>query len=148
MSLDEKLEGVKLAEKIKQIDNENKDIARRGIINLLGNMTFYFGLGVYSGITNLNVFGVENLKGLLLVSSVTSTPFSYLTTVALHNEDRIKRLAGLEEPAKSPLLRILEKAKSYVGTSVASEATGVMADATSFYAGYYVVKGLTKLLNR
>ncbi len=65
MSLDKKLEGVKLAEKIKQIDNENKDIARRGFIDLLGNMVFYFGLGVYSGITNLNVFGVENLKWLL-----------------------------------------------------------------------------------
>ena len=148
MPLEEKLEGVKLVEKIKQIDEENEDIAYRSVISLLGNMVLYAGLGVYSGLINLNMAQMNNIKGLLFTSALTSTPFSYLTTVYLHNEDKIRRLAGWEETVRSPLLKILEKAKLYVGTSVATEATGILTDEICFYVGYGAAKVVTKLLNR
>ncbi len=109
-------------------------------------MALYAGLGFYSGIINLNIAQMNNIKWLISVSAITSLPFSYLTTVCLHNEDKIRNLAGWEKTVNSPLLNILKKAKLYVGTSAATEAVGVITDGICFYLGYGIEKAATKLL--
>ena len=152
MTLDDQLGKVNVTEKIKQINEENEEIAHRDVLSYLVNIAIFAGTGCYMGLTNQSMIQLKNVEALFESTAVASIPTAYLSTIFLYNEGRIKDIIKKQDnKSEQPQNKWLKKLKDTgytISAGVGIEGAGVGTDLIAFSGGYVLGKWLTKILNK